>query len=64
METNHTTHSPKSKLHLNASYFRDLVESAPDAIVITDTAGRIVLINAQPEAIFGYRRDDLEGQSV
>lgn len=66
METNHTTHTPKlhPKLQLTASYFRALVESAPDAIVITDTAGRIVLINAQTEAMFGYRREELEGQPV
>jgi PAS domain S-box-containing protein len=62
MESDHTTHSPK--LHINASYFRALVESAPDAIVITDTEGRIVLVNAQTEVMFGYRREDLEGKLV
>jgi PAS domain S-box-containing protein len=44
--------------------FRHLLESAPDAMVIVDTDGRIVLVNAQMEKMFGYRRDDLLGKPV
>ncbi|HWA72911.1 MAG TPA: ATP-binding protein [Polyangiaceae bacterium] len=44
--------------------FRGLLESAPDAIVIIDYQGRIVLINAQTEALFGYSRAELLGQTV
>jgi protein-histidine pros-kinase len=44
--------------------FRGLLEAAPDAIVGVDSAGRIRLVNAQAEALFGYTRDELLGQSV
>ncbi len=44
--------------------FRALVEAAPDAMVISDAAGHIVLINAEAERLFGYARADLIGQPV
>jgi diguanylate cyclase (GGDEF)-like protein/PAS domain S-box-containing protein len=44
--------------------FRDLLESAPDAMVIVDSGWGIVLVNAQTENLFGYRREDLLGRCV
>ncbi|HUE61248.1 MAG TPA: PAS domain S-box protein [Acidimicrobiales bacterium] len=44
--------------------FRALLEAAPDAILGVDACGRIVLVNAQAERLFGYRRDELVGQPV
>ncbi|NJP50346.1 MEKHLA domain-containing protein [Streptomyces sp. SBST2-5] len=44
--------------------FRGLLEAAPDAMVIVDDTGTIKLVNAQTEALFGYRREELLGQSV
>jgi PAS domain S-box-containing protein len=44
--------------------FRNLLESAPDAMVIVDQAGTIALTNAQTEKLFGYTREELLGQPV
>ncbi len=44
--------------------FRSLVEFAPDAIVVMDGGGRILLINRQTEQMFGYSREQLLGQPV
>jgi len=44
--------------------YRGLLEAAPDAMVVVNQAGEIVLLNVQAEKQFGYRRDELIGQKV
>ncbi|HEY3840095.1 MAG TPA: PAS domain S-box protein [Bryobacteraceae bacterium] len=53
-----------SEQQRNSENFRGLLESAPDAMVIVDDAGTIILINSQTEKLFGYKRQELLRQPV
>lgn len=50
--------------HLVEAKFRDLLESTPDAILIVNITGRLVLVNSHAEELFGYAREDLIGQPI
>ena len=52
------------KVRASEARFRDLIETAPDAMVIADGDQRIVLVNAEAERLFGYRRFEMVGQPI
>jgi PAS domain S-box-containing protein len=53
------THNRSVEAHLRAA-----VESAPSGLLMTDSEGRIVLVNREIERMFGYAREELLGQPV
>jgi PAS domain S-box-containing protein len=46
------------------SFFRTLLETAPDAMIIIDRKGRIEIVNSQAESMFGYLREELFGEPI
>ena len=56
--------SASKKLDDTSAFFRTLLETAPDAMVIIDDQGTIAVVNNQAERMFGYRRDELLGKPV
>ena len=48
----------------DATLYKTLLESAPDAMVIVDNEGTIRIVNAQAEAMFGFRRNKLLGKKI
>jgi PAS domain S-box-containing protein len=44
--------------------FRELVDAAPDGVIVCGQDGRIMLVNAEVERMFGYARDELVGQKI
>ena len=55
---------PSKQESVEERRFRLVVEAAPNAMVMIDRAGKIVMVNAQTELAFGYERAELLGQSI
>src|SRR6478609_6250546 len=49
---------------ISAALSRQLLDSAPDAMVVMNGGGRIELVNLQTERLFGYPRAELLGQPI
>jgi len=59
-----STIRPLDSVDDTEAYFRNLLESAPDAMVIIDEQGKIAIVNAQAENMFGYGRNEILGQAI
>jgi len=46
------------------AWFRTLLDTAPDAMIIVDDKGRIEIVNSQTERMFGYGRKELQGKTI
>jgi PAS domain S-box-containing protein len=57
-------HSAPQLRRLSETTLLGVLETAPDAIVVIDPQGTIVLVNAQTEKMFGYARAELLGQKI
>jgi PAS domain S-box-containing protein len=51
-------------MHISSTSLRQFLDISPDALVIVNQAGVIVLVNGQSEAVFGYTRSELLGQPL
>src|ERR1051326_8902590 len=59
------THAPKAKQAFAGTALpAHLLETIPDAVIVVDSAGTIVQVNSQTEAMFGYGHKELIGQKV
>jgi PAS domain S-box-containing protein len=63
-DANETLMSQTEAVRASEAKFRGILESAPDAMVIANGQGRIVLANAETERLFGYGGEELVGQLV
>ena len=56
--------SDKLQADESEAYFRILLESAPDAMIIVDDSGEIAIVNGQAERMFGYDRKNMIGNKI
>lgn len=64
-ESQNTSASSSSvPVHISSTNLLPFLDISPDALVIVNQAGAIVMVNGQTEAVFGYPREELQGQQL
>ena len=64
LERNVNTKSLLEEIKVTEAWFRGIIESAPDGMLVADANGQIVLTNRQIEAMFGYAPGELVGRAI
>ncbi|CAA7617942.1 Multi-sensor hybrid histidine kinase (modular protein) [Candidatus Terasakiella magnetica] len=54
----------QSEIKATEAWYRGIIESAPDGMLVTDSRGLITLVNPQVEAMFGYGGGELTGRPI
>ncbi|MES2037384.1 MAG: PAS domain S-box protein [Pseudomonadota bacterium] len=57
-------HERSERARLTDTWFRSIVELAPDGMMVVDDNGSILLVNQRLEVMFGYAAGELRGQSI
>ena len=57
-------HPPSAPLRLTSPGLLPFLDISPDALIIVNAAGTIVIANGQAESVFGYAREELLGQPL
>ena len=61
---NTSASSSSVPVHISSTNLLPFLDISPDALVIVNQAGAIVMVNRQTEAVFGYPREELQGQQL
>lgn len=64
MQHSDSIETPFVDRNSSGRFFKSLLESAPDAMIVVDRDGRIVIVNRRAERMFGYCREEMYGQEV
>ncbi|MFL9845556.1 sensor histidine kinase [Flavobacterium rhizosphaerae] len=63
-KASYTINKSEVKQKIAEEHFKLVVESVPNALIVSDSTGEITLVNVQAEKLFGYKREDMVGKKI